>query len=66
MILASQLQLLGKLADPVGTDAFCPFGPAFISPARLPDPSNLSIEVVVNGQQKEVKVRPTTLTDVQK
>jgi 2-keto-4-pentenoate hydratase/2-oxohepta-3-ene-1,7-dioic acid hydratase in catechol pathway len=44
-----------------GINAFCPFGPVLVSPTQLPNPSELVVLVVINGEEKEIKAQGADL-----
>ena len=52
------------MAEPTGIDAFCPFGPVLISGEQLPRPEDLSVKLVINGVETDLRVQGASLEDV--
>jgi 2-keto-4-pentenoate hydratase/2-oxohepta-3-ene-1,7-dioic acid hydratase in catechol pathway len=65
-IKAGRSETYGKYTDKAGIDAFCPFGPVLVSPGQLPDPAELSVQVIINGEEKEVQAQGAALENVQR
>ena len=63
---ASRPGTFGEYIDEAGIDAFCPFGPVLISPRQLSDSAELSVQVILNGETKEVQAQGATLKTVQR
>jgi 2-keto-4-pentenoate hydratase/2-oxohepta-3-ene-1,7-dioic acid hydratase in catechol pathway len=53
-------------ADTTGIDAFCPFGPVLISPEHLPRPEELSVKLVINGEETDLQVQGASLKAVRR